>query len=88
MDPFAFLEHIVSTYQVPRQFFHIEVTESALTRDTGVLKNELFRFKKAGYQNITPFVTNKFTGDRKFELDYCFIPNAEAVTTFNLINEL
>lgn len=50
MKPFDFMEEIIYQYQVPRQFFHIEVTESALTRDTGVLKNELFRFKKAGYQ--------------------------------------
>ena len=50
MKPFDFMEKIIYRYQVPRQFFHIEVTESALTRDTGVLKKELFRFKKAGYQ--------------------------------------
>lgn len=50
LKPFDFMEGIIYRYQVPRQFFHIEVTESALTRDTGVLKKELFRFKKAGYQ--------------------------------------
>ena len=50
MKPFDFMEHIVSKYQVPRQFFHIEVTESALTRDSSVLKKELLRFKEAGYQ--------------------------------------
>lgn len=50
MKPFDFMEEIIYRYQVPRQFFHIEVTESAMTRDTGVLKKELFRFKKAGYQ--------------------------------------
>lgn len=50
LKPFDFMEEIIYRYQVPRQFFHIEVTESALTRDTGVLKKELFRFKKAGYQ--------------------------------------
>ena len=50
MKPFDFMEKIIYRYQVPRQFFHIEVTESALTRDTGVLKKELFRFKQAGYQ--------------------------------------
>lgn len=42
-------------------------------------------FKKAGYQNITPYVTNKITGLRKFELDYCFIPNVEALFSLNLI---
>lgn len=50
LKPFDFMEEIIYRYQVPRQFFHIEVTESAMTRDTGVLRNELFRFKKAGYQ--------------------------------------
>lgn len=50
MKPFDFMEEIIFRYQVPRQFFHIEVTESALTRDRGVLKQELLRFKKAGYQ--------------------------------------
>lgn len=50
LKPFDFMEEIIYRYQVPRQFFHIEVTESAMIRDTGVLKKELFRFKKAGYQ--------------------------------------
>ncbi|WP_299410986.1 GGDEF domain-containing phosphodiesterase [uncultured Dialister sp.] len=50
MKPFDFMEEIIFRYQVPRQFFHIEVTESALTRDRGVLKKELLRFKKAGYR--------------------------------------
>ena len=50
MKPFDFMEEIIFRYQVPRQFFHIEVTESALTRDSSVLKKELLRFKEAGYQ--------------------------------------
>ena len=50
MKPFDFMEEIIFRYQVPRQFFHIEVTESALTMDRGVLKQELLRFKKAGYR--------------------------------------
>ena len=50
MKPYDFMEEIIFRYQVPRQFFHIEVTESALTRDRGVLKQELLRFKKAGYR--------------------------------------
>lgn len=49
------------------------------------MRRSLAIFKKAGYQDITPYVTNKFTGKRKFEFDYCFLPNAEAITTFNLI---
>lgn len=49
------------------------------------MRRSLAIFKKAGYTNITPYITNKFTGNRKFEFDYCFLPNAEAVSTFNLI---
>lgn len=49
------------------------------------MRRSLAIFEKAGYTNVTPYVTNKFTGNRKFEWDYCFIPNAEAITTLNLI---
>lgn len=49
------------------------------------MRRSLAIFQKAGYQNITPFVTNKFTGKRKFEFDYCFLPNPEALSMFNLI---
>ncbi len=49
------------------------------------MRRSIAIFKKAGYQNITPYITNKFTGKRKYEVDYCLLPNAEAVTTFNLI---
>lgn len=49
------------------------------------MRRSLAIFEKAGYKNITPFVTNKITGDRKFEFDYCIIPNVEAVFSLNLI---
>ena len=49
------------------------------------MRRSLAIFEKAGYKNVTPYVTNKYTGERKFEWDYCFIPNAEAITTLNLI---
>lgn len=49
------------------------------------MRRSLAIFNKAGYKNLTPFVTNKFTGLRKFEFDYCFIPNVEAVFSLNLI---
>lgn len=42
-------------------------------------------FEKAGYQNMTPYVTNKFSGHRKFEFDHCFIPNTEALWLLQLI---
>ena len=50
MKPFNFMERMVSQYQVPRWFFRIEVTESALTLNGEALKKELSRFRKAGYQ--------------------------------------
>lgn len=49
------------------------------------MRRSLAIFEKAGYKNITPYITNKFTGLRKFEIDHCFIPNAEALATLNLI---
>ncbi len=49
------------------------------------MRRSLAIFNKAGYKNLTPFVTNKFTGLRKFDFDYCFIPNVEAVFSLNLI---
>ena len=49
------------------------------------MRRSLAIFEKAGYKNVTPYVTNKITGIRKFEFDYCFIPNIEAVFNLNLI---
>jgi len=49
------------------------------------MRRSIAIFKKAGYKNITPYVTNKITGLRKFEFDYCFIPNIEAIFSLNLI---
>lgn len=39
-------------------------------------------FKKAGYTNITPYITNKVSGSRRFTFDHLFIPNPDAL--FNL----
>ena len=49
------------------------------------MRRSLAIFKKAGYQNMTPYVTNKITGNRKFEFDYCFIPNVETMASLNLV---
>ena len=48
------------------------------------MRRSLAIFKKAGYQNITPYVTNKYTGERKFQFDHCFIPNSEATFMLNM----
>lgn len=50
MKPFQFVESIVSKYEIPRSALRMEVTESALTVDSGRLKEELAKFRKAGYQ--------------------------------------
>ncbi|MES2760857.1 MAG: YdcF family protein [Bacteroidota bacterium] len=49
------------------------------------MRRALAIFNKAGYKNVTPYITNKFTGNRKFAFDHCFIPNIDAVFAFNLI---
>jgi uncharacterized SAM-binding protein YcdF (DUF218 family) len=49
------------------------------------MRRSMAIFNKAGYKNVTPYVTNKITGRRKFEFDYCFIPNVEALFSLNLI---
>ncbi len=49
------------------------------------MRRALAVFEKAGYKNITPYITNKFTGLRKFEIDHCFIPNVEATWQLNFI---
>jgi uncharacterized SAM-binding protein YcdF (DUF218 family) len=49
------------------------------------MSRSLAIFNKAGYKNVTPYVTNKISGLRKFEFDHCFIPNIEAVYHLNLI---
>ena len=32
-------------------------------------------FKKAGYEDVTPYVTNRSSGKRRFTFDHLFIPN-------------
>lgn len=49
------------------------------------MRRSLAIFNKAGYKNITPYVTNKISGLRKYEIDHCLIPNVEAVVTLNII---
>ena len=50
MDPFSFVEDVVEKYQVPRNFFHIEITESALKKNEMRLRQEIEKFRKAGYE--------------------------------------
>jgi uncharacterized SAM-binding protein YcdF (DUF218 family) len=36
-------------------------------------------FKKAGYKHITPYITNRSSGVRRFTLDHLLIPNPGAL---------
>ena len=45
-------------------------------------------FKKAGYKNITPYITNRSSGLRRFTFDHLFIPNPGALFALeHLIHE-
>ena len=49
-DPVAEVEAIVERYQLPRNLLHIEVTETALARDSEKMQREIQRFREAGYE--------------------------------------
>lgn len=36
-------------------------------------------FKKAGYTNITPYITNRSSGQRRYTLDHLLVPNPDAL---------
>ncbi len=36
-------------------------------------------FKKAGYENLTPYVTDRYSGIRRYTFDHLFIPNPNAL---------
>ena len=42
-------------------------------------------FKKVGFTNVTPFLTNRLSGIRRYDLDHLFIPNYEALFNFSFI---
>lgn len=42
-------------------------------------------FHKAGMDNVVLYPTDRYSGPRKIELDYLFIPNAEALETSTLL---
>jgi uncharacterized SAM-binding protein YcdF (DUF218 family) len=49
------------------------------------MKRALAIFQKAGFQTITPYVTNKFSGVRRFTPDHLLIPNAGALMYAQLL---
>jgi uncharacterized SAM-binding protein YcdF (DUF218 family) len=42
-------------------------------------------FKKAGFTNITPFITNRVSGIRRYSFDHLFIPEAGSLSTLQML---
>lgn len=49
-DMVKFVEDAVEKYDVPRDFIHIEITESMIASDEELMKDVISRFRKAGYE--------------------------------------
>ena len=49
MDVVAELEGLVEKYNIPRDYLHVEITESAISDDTDLLKNTMDTLHKKGY---------------------------------------
>lgn len=42
-------------------------------------------FKKAGFTNLTPYITNKISGERRFTPDHLLIPNINALFSIHFL---
>jgi uncharacterized SAM-binding protein YcdF (DUF218 family) len=42
-------------------------------------------FKKAGYTNVLPYITNRVSGKRRYTPDHLFIPNPDALFSLQLL---
>ena len=49
MDPIALLEDMVARYNVPKNYLHVEITETALAGDMGDLRNNIEKLRGLGY---------------------------------------
>jgi uncharacterized SAM-binding protein YcdF (DUF218 family) len=49
------------------------------------MKRAIKCFRKEGFTDLTPYVTNRISGPRKFEWDHCLIPNPDALFTLNFL---
>jgi uncharacterized SAM-binding protein YcdF (DUF218 family) len=49
------------------------------------LRRAIGCFKKAGIEKIVPYPTDRYSGPRKYELDFMFLPNADAMDQWNLL---
>lgn len=49
------------------------------------MRRSLAIFHKAGYKNITPYVTNRWSGKRRVTFDHLFIPNPGTLFSMELL---
>ena len=49
MDPVALLEELVAKYGVPKHYLHVEITESALSENQGLLGKSIEKLRELGY---------------------------------------
>ena len=49
MDIVSYLEEVVALYSIPKDFLHVEITESALAEDEGLLSSNAQKLKQKGY---------------------------------------
>jgi uncharacterized SAM-binding protein YcdF (DUF218 family) len=58
----------------------LQITGNFLLVTSGFhMRRALAVFKKAGFKNITPYVTNRYSGIRRYTFDHLFIPNPGAM---------
>ncbi|MCR5404677.1 MAG: EAL domain-containing protein [Butyrivibrio sp.] len=50
LDMLDFVENLVSTYDIPRDFLHIEITESMIASDAALMDRVIKSFRGAGYE--------------------------------------
>lgn len=49
MDIVEYLEEVVALYNIPKDYLHVEITESALAEDEGLLSSNARKLKERGY---------------------------------------
>lgn len=52
MDPCYILEELTEKYQIPHDYFHIEITETALAQDEAAVAAAIRRFRAHGYKVV------------------------------------
>ena len=50
MDAVEELEKLVAKYQIPKEYLHVEITESAITNDVAALKMAVNKLHESGYE--------------------------------------